>query len=254
MRVMREVTVHRKTDGPRQSGERKVALVTGASSGIGMSVASALGHAGYLVMAHGRRAERLQELAAAIDGCAWIAGDLVQDGACEALFETALKQFGLVDCVVNCAGKNHVGTIGEVDVDALCEMVRINTEAAFRLTYLALKYFKQRETGDLIHITSVMGYKVRETGGGYSGTKHAVEALCEALRMELARTDIRVSCVAPGLVRTELHRDLAVHPSITRNVDPLSPCDVADAVLWLLQTPRQIHIPQLVMLPKGHVI
>lgn len=219
-----------------------------------MAVARALGQAGYFVMAHGRREERLQELASTLDGCAWIAGDMVQEGACETLFEAALAQFGRVDCVINCAGKNHVGTIAEVDIDALCEMVRINTEAAFRLTYLALKYFKDRGVGDLIHITSVMGYKVRETGGGYSGTKHAVEALCEALRMELARTDIRVSCLAPGLVRTELHRDLPVHPSITRNIDPLSPCDVANAVLWMLETPRQINIPQLVMLPKGHVI
>ncbi|RYF31277.1 MAG: SDR family oxidoreductase [Comamonadaceae bacterium] len=233
---------------------KRVAVVTGASSGIGLAVAHALGEAGYVVMAHGRREERLRDLAAKVEGCAWVAGDLTDEGACEALLWAALERFGRVDCVVNCAGKNHVGSIDEVNVDALCEMVRINTEAAFRLTYLALKYFKEQGSGDLIHITSIMGYKVRETGGGYSGTKHAVEALCEALRMELARTDIRVSCVAPGLVRTELHRDLPIHPSITRNIDPLSPCDIAKAVLWLLQMPRQINIPQLVMLPKGHVI
>lgn len=247
-------SIDSRTAAAEMPGGRKVAVVTGASSGIGMSVARAMGRAGYLVMAHGRRPERLQEVASTLEGCAWVAGDLVEAGACEALFEVALREFGRIDCVVNCAGRNHVGTVAEVDLDHLCDMVRINTEAAFRLTYLALKHFERQRTGDLIHITSVMGYKVRETGGGYAGTKHAVEALCEALRMELARTDIRVSCVAPGLVQTELHRDLPVHPSITRNVEPLSPGDVADAVLWLLRTPRQINIPQLVMLPKGHVI
>ncbi|MDR6885880.1 MULTISPECIES: SDR family oxidoreductase [Variovorax] len=233
---------------------KRVAVVTGASSGIGLAVAHALAEAGYVVMAHGRREGRLRDFALKVDGCAWIAGDLTHEDACEALLSAALERFGRVDCVVNCAGKNHVGSIEDVNVDALCEMVRVNTEAAFRLTYLTLKYFKERGFGDLIHITSIMGYKVRETGGGYSGTKHAVEALCEALRMELARTDIRISCVAPGLVRTELHRDLPIHPSITRNIDPLSPSDIANAVLWLLQMPRHINIPQLVMLPKGHVI
>jgi NADP-dependent 3-hydroxy acid dehydrogenase YdfG len=72
--------------------------------------------------------------------------------------------------------------------------------------------------------------------------------------MELARTNIRISCIAPGLVRTELHRDEPVHPSVTRKIDPLCPSDVAEMVIWLLDMPRKINVPQVVMLPKGHVI
>jgi NADP-dependent 3-hydroxy acid dehydrogenase YdfG len=233
---------------------RKTAVVTGASSGIGMATARLLGENGYAVAAHGRRADRLAELEESIADLLWIAGDLNAQGSCESLIEASQKRFGAIDCVVNCAGKNHAGSIDEADVDALCEMVKINVESAFRLTYLALKHFRQCGSGHLIHITSVMGYKVRETGGAYAGTKHAVEALCEALRLELARSDIRVSCIAPGLVQTELHRDLAIHPSITRAVKPLAPIDVANVVLWILDLPSHMNVPQMVLLPKDHAI
>jgi NADP-dependent 3-hydroxy acid dehydrogenase YdfG len=232
----------------------KVAIVTGASSGIGMATARLLAENGYSIIAHGRRQDRLAELDRSLPRCISVAGDLNGKGECEHLINTALQHFGAIDCVINCAGKNHTGTIDEVNIDALCEMVRVNVESAFRLTYLALKYFRGRGTGHLVHVTSVMGYKVRETGGSYAGTKHAVEALCEALRLELARSDIRVSCIAPGLVQTELHRDQAIHPSITRGIKPLAPEDVADAILWVLQVPSYMNVPQMVLLPKDHAI
>jgi NADP-dependent 3-hydroxy acid dehydrogenase YdfG len=233
---------------------QKVVVITGASSGIGMATAKLLGESGYAVVAHGRRSERLVELKNLIPDLLWIAGDLTEHGMCEHLFEAALSRFGSIDCVVNCAGKNHAGSIEEVDVYSLCEMVKINVESAFRVSYLALKHFKQCGVGHLVHVTSVMGYKVRESGGAYAGTKHAVEALCEALRLELARSAIRVSCIAPGLVQTELHRDLPVHPSITRSVQALDPVDVANVVQWLLDVPPHMNVPQMVLLPRDHAI
>lgn len=232
----------------------KVAIVTGASSGIGMATAKLLSENGYSIVAHGRRQDRLAALESSIPRCVSVAGDLNGNGECEALLATALQRFGAIDCVINCAGKNHTGTIDEVDIGALCEMVKVNVESAFRLSYLVLKHFRKQGTGHLVHVTSVMGYKVRETGGSYAGTKHAVEALCEALRLELARSDIRVSCIAPGLVQTELHRDQAIHPSITRDIKPLAPEDVADAILWMLQVPAHMNVPQMVLLPKDHAI
>lgn len=233
----------------------KVAIVTGASSGIGMAVARELSRRGVRLVLHGRREERLAQLKQELGDVHYLAGDLADAQASAALLDRALTAFGALDLAVNNAGINHTGTIEDVSVDRLCEMARVNVEAAYRLTYTLLKQFKRQGHGHLVHTTSVMGHKVRETAGGYAGTKHAIEALCEALRMELARSRIKVSCVAPGLVKTELHRDVAVHPSISRDIKrPLQAEDVASAIAWVLEQPAHINVPQLVVLPQDHPI
>ena len=232
----------------------KTAVITGGSSGIGMALAERLSVMGMRLVVHGRRKDRLASLS---DGSRVIcmAGDLTAKGAVQELKAAALSAFGRVDYAINNAGINHTGTIEQIDEDRLCDMVRINVEAAYRFSYTFLKCFQSQNAGHLIHTTSVMGYKVRETAGGYAGTKHAVEALCEALRLELARTAVKVSCVAPGLVDTELHRDSPVKPAIARNIArPLSPSDVADAIVWVMLQPAHINVPQLVLLPQDHQI
>ena len=235
--------------------EGKSAVVTGASSGIGMAVARRLASQGVRVLAHGRREDRLMALQEEFPGVSWIAGDLTGREVSAALLSEAMRRFGRVDFAINNAGVNHTGAIDDVDIDKLCEMARINVEAAYRFTYTFIKHFKAAGHGHLVHTTSVMGHKVRETAGGYAGTKHAIEALCEALRMELARSRVKVSCVAPGLVHTELHRDQAVHPSVSRNIArPLAPDDVAQAIEWVLSQPDHVNVPQLIVLPQDHAI
>lgn len=233
----------------------KVAVVTGASSGIGMALARRLGQAGATLVLHGRREERLRMLETEFPKVHWIAGDLTDSGVVEELLDCALTRHGRVDFAINNAGINHTGPIDAIDINKICTMARINVEAAYRFTYTFLKQFKMQDRGHLVHTTSVMGHKVRETAGAYAGTKHAIEALCEALRIELARTGVKVSCVAPGLVKTELHRDEPIHPSISRNVArPLAPDDVAEAIVWVLTRPAHVNVPQLVLLPQDHPI
>ncbi|MGE8679971.1 MAG: SDR family oxidoreductase [Achromobacter marplatensis] len=233
----------------------KVAIVTGASSGIGLALARKLAQLGVKLVLHGRRESRLKSLASEYAGIEWIAGDLTDDDATSRLLARALSCFGRVDFAVNNAGVNHTGTIEQIDIDQVCAMSRINVEAAYRFTYTLLKYFRIQEHGHLIHTTSIMGHKVRETAGAYAGTKHAIEALCESLRIELARSRIKVSCVAPGLVETELHRDAAVRPAVARNIArPLQPGDVAEMILWLMLQPAHVNVPQLVVLPQDHPI
>ncbi|MFD0707435.1 SDR family oxidoreductase [Photorhabdus akhurstii] len=238
---------------PKLSG--KVAIVTGASSGIGMALVRRLAADGMNLVLHGRREDRLRALERELGGLCWFAGDLTDALAPGALIDAAIEKFGRLDFAINNAGINHTGTINEIDVDKMCSMVRVNVEAAYRFTYTVLKHFLREGKGHLIHTTSVMGYKVRENAGGYAGTKHAVEALCEALRLELARSAVKVSCVAPGLVQTELHRDLMVHPSVSRNIArPLSAEDVAQTIIWVMTQPAHINIPQIVVLPQDHPI
>lgn len=233
----------------------KVAIVTGASSGIGRETARLFSEEGAMLVLHGRRKERLAELAAELGNCVYLFGDITEACVPAQLLTKALNEFGRVDIVVNNAGVNHVGTIEEIDIEKLCEMARINVEANYRLIYSVLKHFKATGNGQLINTTSVMGAKVRPTAGGYAGTKHAIEALSEALRIELAGTPIRVSCIAPGLVLTELHRDSEQHPAKSRGIgQPLEPRDVAQIALMIAVLPSRINIPQILLLPQDHAI
>lgn len=227
------------------------AVITGATSGIGAAVARNLREVGVRCVIAGRREEKLKALASELGETEAVAGDIVQPEMPERLIQTALDAFGRCDIVVNNAGLMTSGDIASIDVDYICEMVRVNVEAAFRMTYVALRHFKQAGSGYLINTSSVLGTKTRPNAGAYAGTKYAIEALSESLRMELAGTDIHVGCIEPGLVMTDLHRDFAVHPAVQQGVDkPLQPEDVARCVRFMLEQPPHMNISRLLVVPK----
>ena len=229
----------------------KVAVVTGATSGIGAAVTRSLAEAGMKVLLAGRREEVLRGVAAELEQAEVLAGEICDPAMPQRLIDQALEAFGRCDVVVNNAGIMTSGEIEAIDVDLVCEMVRVNVEAAFRMAYVAVRHFKAAGAGHLISTTSVLGTKVRANVGAYCGTKFAVEALSEALRMELAGTNLRVSCVAPGLAMTDLHRDFPVHPSKVQGVEaPLQPEDVARCVRFMLEQPPHVNIGRLVVLPS----
>jgi len=242
------------TNQDTESLQGRVAIVTGASSGIGQAVARELAGSGARVLVTARREERLTELAEQIGGMS-VGGDILDPALPDRLIERACRELGDVDIVVNNAGVIEVGPVATIDIDRVCEMVRVNVEAAFRLAYCAVRHFQQRGRGHLVNVSSVMGTKVRPTAGAYSGTKYALEALSEALRMELAKTDVQVSCVEPGLVLTELHQRWPVHPTESMEIPtPLQPEDVARCVRFLLTQPSHVRIPRLMVLPGEHVV
>jgi NADP-dependent 3-hydroxy acid dehydrogenase YdfG len=229
----------------------QVAIITGASSGIGAAVARDLHETGMKVVLTARRAERLQQLAAELGGAVAVAGDLTDPALPQRLIDVALDQFGRCDVIFNNAGIMEVGSIDEIDVDRICHMVRINVEATFRMAYVALKYFKSIDRGYLINVSSILGTKVRPTAGAYAGTKYAIEALTEALRMELARTNVKVSVLEPSLTRTELHDHWQVHPIEANNIQhPLEPADIARTVRWMLLQPDHVVISNILVMPK----
>jgi len=230
--------------------EGQVALVTGATSGIGLASAEAMSAAGMGLVIAGRREELLAGHAARLGNCVHAAGDVTDPAFARALFETALERYGRLDVVVNNAGQNHNGPIETIDIELVCAMARTNVEAAYRVAYLAMKHFRSVGAGHLVNTSSVLGFKSRTFAGAYCGTKYAIEALSEALRMEVAGSGIKVTCIEPGLVITDLHRDHAERPEKAQNVPrPLMPEDVARTLMFALEQPAHVNIPRLMVLP-----
>ncbi len=235
--------------------EGQVALITGATSGIGLACAEALSAQGVKLVLSGRRGELLEEHCRRLPNSVASPGDIADPQTPTALIATALEAHGRLDIVINNAGLIHNGSIDEIDVERVCAMVRVNVEAAFRLIYLACKHFQDVGRGHLINTSSVLGTKVREQAGAYAGTKHAIEALAEALRLELAGSEIKITCIEPGLVVTDLHRDYPVRPEVMQDIaHPLAPADVADVVLFALRQPAHVALPRLMVLPQDQKI
>jgi NADP-dependent 3-hydroxy acid dehydrogenase YdfG len=232
----------------------KVAVITGATSGIGLAVATELRSLGMRLVVNGRSEQRLQELQSNLDAIG-LADDVTGADLPARLLDLALTAFGRCDVVLNNAGVIEVGPIASIRIDKVCEMVRVNVEAAFRVAYTFMKHFVSVGQGHLVNTSSVLGTKVRATAGAYAGTKFAIEALSEALRLEVAGTGIGVTCIEPGLVLTGLHRDWPVHPSETMQIrHPLSPEDIARSVVFVLTQPAHVRIPRLMVLPSENQI
>lgn len=235
------------------NNENKICLITGASSGIGYAIAKALNTDGYKLILSARREEKLNELQS--DFTDILPGDLNSVTYQDLIEDHIYKKYGKCDYLFNCAGTLEVGNIEDTDIDKMTAMIRLNVESTFRLTYKMLKRFKAQGYGHVINISSVLGTKVRPTAGPYAATKFAMEALSEALRMELTGTNIQVSCIEPGLVMTELHDNWQVHPKDSMNIhEPLNVSDIVDAVLYIMKQPSHVRIPKLMILPKDHYI
>jgi len=228
----------------------QVAIVTGASSGIGEGVASELSAAGMKLVVTARRADALEALARDLGACIAVPGDIADPALPQKLVDTALLRFGRCDVVFNNAGVMHTATIEEADIETLCAMVRVNFEAVVRVAYTALRHFKKDGSGHLINVSSILGTKVRDTAGVYCGTKFAVEAMSQALRIELAKTNIRVSVIEPGLIATHLQDHFKVHPRDFLGVKAMvAPAEVARCVRFILEQPAHVRIPVMMVMP-----
>lgn len=229
--------------------EGKSIIITGAGSGIGKATAELLSAAGMRCLLSARNQAKLDRLADRLPGAAVVAGDMIDPALPQTLVDAALERFGRLDAVFNNAGVMNIGSIEDADVDALCTMVRLNVESVVRMSYVALRHMKSAGSGFLINTSSLAGLKTFPMLGPYNGTKFAVEALTDALRMELAGSGVKVAVIEPG--RTDTH--LFDHWSEEQKFDPtqgmLAPEDVARCVRFILEQPDEVLIPRLLVVP-----
>ena len=227
----------------------KAAVITGATSGIGLATAREFSGQGMDLVLTGRRQEQLDEICDELNATG-VAGDITDPDLPSGLLETAVNMYGRCDVVLNNAGVMEVNSIEETDIEKVCQMARINVEAVYRIAYTFIRHFKEVNSGHLVNISSILGSKTRPNAGAYAGTKYAIEALSESLRMELAGTSVGVSCIQPGLVMTQLHRNWSMHPTESLGIsEPLQPEDIARSIIFVLTQPPHVRIPSLMVLP-----
>lgn len=229
---------------------RRVAVVTGASSGIGAASVHALARAGFHTVAAARRIERCRRLAEEVGGEA-VELD-VTDPASVAALAGALDR---VDVVVHCAG----GALGfepvaEADEDNWRQMWETNVLGVERVTKALMPALEREGGGHIVVIGSVAGVEVYPGGAGYTAAKHAVNAVCRTLRLELLGKPVRVSEIAPGLVETEFSLvrfggDREQADAVYEGLVPLSAEDVAETVAFVITRPQHVNVDYLMVKP-----
>jgi NADP-dependent 3-hydroxy acid dehydrogenase YdfG len=249
---------------PTRDLENTVALVTGASSGIGQAAARTLADRGAAVALAARRGDRLQELAGEIADAGGTAlpieADVSDREQAEAAVAHTAEELGRLDVLVNNAGVMLLGPIAEAPLEEWERMVRVNLLGLLYTARAALPHLLEaaekdpRQVADLVNISSVAGRQARKGSGVYNATKHGVGAFSEALRQEVTRKHVRVSLVEPGAVATELqgHNRPGVKEEIEKrfeDMDILQAEDIADAIAYVVTRPRHVAVNEILVRP-----
>ncbi|MBK0417534.1 SDR family oxidoreductase [Leucobacter sp. CSA1] len=238
--------------------EGKVAVLTGASSGIGLAVAEALLAAGCRVVAVARSAERLAELAAtAPDRVHAVAADVGDPGVAERAVAEAVERFGRLDIVLPNAGIYIGGDLAETSAESIAQLVSTNVTGVMTLVHAALPRLVEQGSGDILVTSSVSGVQDIPWEPVYSASKHAVHSFVHTVRQQTAETGVRIGAIAPGVVLNPLwgfeHGSAEEAEKIAERTGIRS-SDVADAVLFMLTRPAHVVIRDLVILPTGQDI
>ena len=232
--------------------ERRVALVTGASSGIGAATVRALAAAGFETVAAARRIERCEELAAEVGGRA-LALDVTDPDSVECL----VAELPQVDAIVHSAGGAlGLETVADAEEERWLEMYESNVLGVVRVTKALLPALKRGVDPAIVIIGSVAGVEVYEGGGGYTAAKHGAHAIADTLRLELHRDGIRVTEVAPGMVETEFSLvrfdgDAGRAAGVYDGIEPLVAEDVAEIVAFCITRPGRVDVDYVSVKPTA---
>ena len=242
----------------------RVAAITGASSGIGEATALALAQAGAAVSLGARRVDRLEALAAKIEGSGGraiaVECDVADEASAHAFIATTVEQLGRLDILVNNAGVMLLGPIEGTDTDEWRQMMDVNVLGLLYCTQAAMPHLRDGGHGHIVNVSSVAGRTASAFVGVYNATKWAVTGFSEALRQEAAMSKIRVTCVEPGMVETELPSH-NTNPLVVERIDKLKEKygevleaeDIADAILHAVTAPPRVNVNEVLIRPSGQV-
>ena len=247
---------------PRLDGT--VALVTGASSGIGEATALALAAEGAAVAVAARRKDRLDTLADKIRGTGGtvlvLEADITQQDQAVGIVEQTVRELGRLDTLVNNAGLMLLGPTADADVEDWSRMVQVNLMALLWSSHAALPHLlaaaeqEPRRVADLVNISSVAGRFPRSGSQAYNATKHGVNGFSEALRQEVTRRHVRVSLVEPGATSTELasHNRPEIRERMGQRfagMERLEAADIAETIAFIVTRPRRMAVNEVLVRP-----
>ena len=240
--------------------EGKVAVVTGASSGIGEATALALAREGAAVALGARRADRLESLRDRIESdggrAAAIEADIADEAQARALVEGARDQLGGLDILVNNAGVMLLGPVTGADTEEWRRMVDVNVLGLLYCTHAALPVMAEQGSGHIVNLSSVAGRTANLGSAVYNLTKWGVGGFSEALRQEALHAGIRVTIVEPGFVQTELQGHNQ-NPMVVEQIDKmqqqigdlLQAEDIADAIVYAVTRPPHVSVNEVLIRP-----
>ena len=237
----------------------KVAVITGASAGIGQACAEIYAENGYSLVVGARRTDKLQALAPMLaklgaKGIRVLALDVTDEKSVDAFHAETLKTYGQVDVLLNnaglAAGLDPVVTGKDADWQA---MLDTNVYGLLRVTRKFLPHMIEKNHGHVVNMGSIAGFHTYANGAVYAATKHAVKAITGALRLELNGTAIRVSEIDPGMVETEFSlvrlKDEAKAKSVYQGMTPLTGRDIAECVYFITSRPAHVNVDHLLIMP-----
>ncbi len=237
-----------------QSIKGKVAIITGASSGIGETAARRLTAEGAKVVLVARSGEKLQALAKELgkDALA-VPTDLTKGADVDAMAAAALKRFGQIDILFANAGSHMHGDVVNENPDDWDAMISVNVNGAFRCVRAVLPGMIARRSGDIVMTSSISGHQAIQWEPVYSATKHAVQSFVHGTRRQIAPHNLRIGAIAPGMVLNalwghtdpkEIEKRRAAHAGLLNE-------DVVDGLMFMLTRPAHVTIRDMVMLPQN---
>ncbi|HDP6098614.1 TPA: SDR family oxidoreductase [Staphylococcus aureus] len=224
----------------------KIAVVTGAGSGIGEAIATLLHEEGAKVVLAGRNKDKLQNVAnqLAQDSVKVVPTDVTNKEEVDELMKIAQQTFGGLDIVINSAGQMLSSKITDYQVDEWDSMIDVNIKGTLYTAQAALPTMLEQSSGHLINIASISGFEVTKSSTIYSATKAAVHTITQGLEKELAKTGVKVTSISPGMVDTAI--TAAYNPSDRKKLDSQ---DIAEAVLYALTQPKHVNVNEITVRP-----